>query len=73
MNSFFTTLFEGMTAKQKGGLVALLGGLILGGFGLAAVSDSNVHIGPDGLDFNSQNGIGGGSVVPLPDTDTEIE
>ena len=73
MNHFFTALFEGMTAKQKGGLVALLGGLILGGFGLAAVSDSNVHIGPDGLDFTSQTGIGGGSVIPLPDTDAEIE
>lgn len=70
---FLTTLIEGMTAKQKGGLIALLGGLLLGGLGLASMSDADLHIGPDGLNFTSHDGIGGSSAISLPDNEGHIE
>lgn len=52
--NFFTTLIDGLTAKQKGGLFAIFGGILLSGLGLAAMSDAHLQIGPNGLDFDAK-------------------
>ncbi len=51
---FFTALISDMSAKQKGGIIALLGGLLLSALGLSAISDAQLQIGPNGIDFNAR-------------------
>ena len=56
--NFFSTLIADMTAKQKGGMIALLGGLLLSGLGLTALSDGQLQIGPNGIDYNAKESLG---------------
>lgn len=71
--NFFSTLINGMTPKQKGGLIALFGGLGVAFCGLVAMADGEIQIGTTKIDFNAHNTIGDGAIISSPLENKESE
>ena len=71
--NFFSTHINGMTPKQKGGLVAIVGGLGLAVCGLAVMSGGEFQVKLNGLGITTKVTDGGGVTSSSPQDNKKPE